>query len=45
MVGKARVLVKDKTLGSIGLKLFISLSIASKAYYILSCYCIKLEIL
>lgn len=44
-IEKARVLVEDKTLGSIGIKLFISLSIASKEYYLLSCYYIKLEIL
>lgn len=43
-IEKTRVLVEDKTLGSIGVKLFTSLSIASKVYYILSCYCIKLEI-
>ena len=44
-IEKARILVEDKTLGSIGIKLSISLSITSKTYYILSCYHIKLEIL
>lgn len=44
-IGNTRAVVEDKTLGSIGMKLFISLSVASKVYYILSCYRIKLEIL
>lgn len=44
-IEKVGIIVEDKTLGSVDVELFISLSIASNAYYILSCYCIKLEIL